>query len=494
MGTGRQRWQIRSQAAISLMVALTLSCGPLLVHAETGDVWSGVSKIQVTLDHMIGRARQASLMAQLAETQMAIATAEADQIAGNLRPHLTLEGSATKLEQTQYIEPYCFSFEWGGQVYEGCVPRETVDIEVDARSATATLSLRTALWNSPLVQATKDLSALTTERAQSEYDVTMQELTRQVVDLYYGVLEAEVGVGLIELALEEARLALAEIEWQLASGSATPVEHLQAMAKVLELEGQLATARGGVHSGRIALNQLTGYPLDAELILVRPVLVTTLPDLDQALASASRRPDIQKAQTLLAQAEANAVLVRAQEGPSVQLFGRVQSKDLEYVLGVDRHGFAQLSVTGTHRFDAEEKDELSNLFQQPAEGWAVGVNASWSPIDGGTREAKFREADAQVQAAALGVDLLLSSLESQLRQAEAEARGALGSLEAAQRAAEALAEAEARVEEMFRMGAVTERTLLQARLGSLQAEQKLLAAEHEYAKKRLIYLQTAGLQ
>lgn len=489
------RCTARVGPAVFVLAFLVLCAGVRAQQTPSG-LPAGANEVHVTLDHLIERAVQVSLPARLAQAQRDAAQARADQTAANLRPQFTLSATATQVEQTLYFDPYCFTVAWASAQQEVCIPQETVEYDVKDKSGTATLSLRAALWESPLVRATRTLAELGGEAARSEYDAAAQELALQVVDAYYGVLAAEAGVRLAELALEAARLVLAEKEWQEAAGAATPVERLEAQAKVLELEGQLAVARAALRSAQTALNRLAGYPLDTELILTRPVLMQDVPSLEEALRRAADRPDVRSARTRAEQAEANLTLVRAQSGFTLQLFGRVQDGDVEYALGVDRHGFAQLSVTGTRRFDGDEEDQEGpeRLLNPRTEGWAVGLNTSWPLWDGGLSAAKVREAEAQAEAARLALELLLTGVEAELRQAWAELEGAKAGLEAARKAAEAMAEAESRMEEMHRMGAASRDQLLQVQLARMQAEQRVLEAEYRYARQRLVYLQRAGLR
>ena len=167
-----------------------------------------------------------------------------------------------------------------------------------------------------------------------------------------------------------------------------------------------------------------------------------------------------------------------QTGPSVQLFGQIQSGDFQYTLGIDRHGFGQVSVTHTdtelksaQQDEDDWEDAISDLKSPTTDSWAVGVRASWELLDGGASKSQIEKADAQAELARLNLELLLTTVESELRQAEASVKGARSAWDAAHKLVEAMAEAEANMEEMYRRGAASERNLLQVRLARAQAEQ-----------------------
>ena len=122
------------------------------------------------------------------------------------------------------------------------------------------------------------------------------------------------------------------------------------------------------------------------------------------------------------QAEANRTVVQNQTGPTVQLFGQVQRGDLQYTVGIDRSGFAQLSLSYSETElesagpeDQEWGEFLQDLQTPTADGWTVGIRASWDILDGGPRRAQLDKADAQAELARLHLEFLLAAVESELR-------------------------------------------------------------------------------
>lgn len=461
----------------------------------------GRQTLPVTLDAVLDHALHSSPVAQLSRIQRSLGQEQAAEMQAPLRPYLGLEANATQLEQTQFLDPFCFTLDrsdwdwnWNGnewEIPEGeiCIPPERTQFDLKAKSTSATISLRGAVFPTALVTATRSLADLSERSAQAEYDQAAEELALQVIDLYYGILQAESGVNLLTLALQEAELRLAETEWQEQAGSATPTDRLEAKARVLQIHGELIGAQGTVTSLRIRLNQLAGYPLGTELVLARPQdKPAVIPTVDRALRLAgTKRPDLQQAQLAIEQALAHQTIVRAQEGPTLQLFGTMQRADMEYTIGLDRHGFGQLSVKGTRQHLEEESVESSS------EGWAVGINGSWALLDGGSKQAKLAQASLRVEAATLHLELLHSGLEADLRRYEAELFAAKNALDASRQAYEAMVEAALRVAEMYTRGAVTKTELLQIQLGAMHADQAMLEAERAYAKARMNYMRTAGL-
>lgn len=463
--------------------------------------------LSVTLEEVIDHAHAASRIARLADVQKSVGEAESKQVASVLKPTLTVGGHGAWLEQKTSVPSNCITISapeddsGNREDIEICLPPQDVSFETEGWSREASVSLRWVMFPTPLVRATQALAELQQEAAAVKREEALADLTLQVIELYYGVLQAEAAVKLLELALEEAQLELAELDWQVAAAAASEAEYLQAMSRTLQLEGQLVQAKGGLDRARIALNHVAGYPLETDLRLQRPGhAIFSTPTLWEALRAAENRPDIRQARMQLQQAEANRTLVKAQTGPSVQVFGQVQSGELQYTIGVDRNGFGQIGVThsdaelkGGQQEDAGWEDFLSDLKTPTTDGWTVGIRASWDVLDGGATRAQLDKADAQAELARLHLELLLTAVEAELRQAEATVQGAHGVWEAARKQLEAMAEAETRMEETFQRGAVSERSLLQVRLARVQAEQQLLQAEYDYVKAVVQYRKAAGL-
>lgn len=502
--------KVATQQARATFQAGTLLWASALIWllGALASVTAAAEALPVSLEQVIDHAHRASRLAQLADVQRSLGQAEGDQVAAVLKPSLTVGGNAAKLEQSTHVPSNCFvvtvpeELDLGPEEeWEICLPPDELNLETEGWTTEASLSLRWVLFQSPTVRATRTLAELQRESALVQHEEAMEGLTLQVIELYYGVLQAEAAVHLLELAMEEAALEQEELDWQVAAAAASQAEYLQAVARRLELEGQLIQAQGALERARIALNHVAGYPLDTMLELQRPgQTIISVPTLWEALKAAENRPDIRKARIQLEQAEANRSLVRAQTGPSVQLFGQIQSGDFQYTLGIDRHGFGQVSVTHTdtelksaQQDEDDWEDAISDLKSPTTDSWAVGVRASWELLDGGASKSQIEKADAQAELARLNLELLLTTVESELRQAEASVKGARGAWDAAHKLVEAMAEAEANMEEMYRRGAASERNLLQVRLARAQAEQGLLQAEYEYMKALVQYRQAAGL-
>lgn len=513
---GRNNTAALMRWAMGAVVMLVIAVGGFAVEparAQANSTGSaGEDSVVITLDEALQYALRHSTVARLAQTQRDLAGAQTDGIQAPLRPHLSFTGVATRIDQTVRIDPICVDLSeidwswledlpWPGgwtppddwlEPSEGtvCIPSESPETDIEANAREFTISLRGAVLPSRVVRATRTLSELGRQSAEADHDRAREELTLQIVDLYYGVLQAAGAAELLELALEEARLDLEETAWQVEAGSATEVDYLEASARVMQLEGQLLSAKGTHRSLMIRLNEMVGFPLATELVLIRPdEKPPVVPSVERAMQAASaRRADIRKARLALEQARAHETIVRAQSGPTLQLFGTFQTPDVEYTLGLDRHGFGQISVKAVH-----QDEEAAGAFQTKTEGWIIGINGTWNIFDGGARRSELEQAALQVEAAELHLDMLLSGLEADLRRLEAELSAAEKALAAARNAHAAMAEAEERMHEMFQRGAVSKGDLLRIRLAARQADQQVLQAEHNYAKARLSYMQTAGL-
>ena len=178
-------------------------------------VTAAAEALPVSLEQVIDHAHRASRLAQLADVQRSLGQAEGDQVAAVLKPSLTVGGNAAKLEQSTHVPSNCFvvtvpeELDLGPEEeWEICLPPDELNLETEGWTTEASLSLRWVLFQSPTVRSpTRTLAELQRESALVQHEEAMEGLTLQVIELYYGVLQAEAAVHLLELAMEEARLS-----------------------------------------------------------------------------------------------------------------------------------------------------------------------------------------------------------------------------------------------------------------------------------------------
>jgi outer membrane protein TolC len=175
----------------------------------------------------------------------------------------------------------------------------------------------------------------------------------------------------VELATEHARSA----ERRVGAGVAAPLDALRARTEQVRRESDLARARAELGRARLALGILLGREGPVR-VAVPEVAAAPEPPADLAplaAEAASRRPEV-RAQR--AQADAAAARIRASRArwlPQLSASGTAFVSDVAYPTG--------------------EKD-----------GWRATLDLSWPIFDGGLREARGREASAQLAGARAGAE------------------------------------------------------------------------------------------
>jgi outer membrane protein TolC len=164
------------------------------------------------------------------------------------------------------------------------------------------------------------------------------------------------------------------------AGTATHLALVQAEADVVRRRSEVVQAEANVDSGRRALGVLLG--MDG------PVRIT-VPDLSEDV-SARKHPDLIAAEARADAAEKALLAARLRYSPNLSAWGTAAASTSPY-------------VTGNKTL------------------WKVGVDLSWTLVDGGAREGRMAAAVAQAEAARDA----LRSTQLKLAQAEADAESSL---------------------------------------------------------------------
>jgi outer membrane protein TolC len=170
----------------------------------------------------------------------------------------------------------------------------------------------------------------------------------------------------VELAAEHARSAQRRVN----AGVAPPLDALRARTEQVRRESDLARARADLGRARLALGVLLGRDAPIRVLVPEVDAVRTPPDDPRGLAAAAveRRAEVRAQRARLDAAEEQ---VRAS---SARLFPQLSASGSAFVSDVP--------------FNTGEKD-----------GWRATLDLSWSIFDGGLREARRRQARAQVAGA-----------------------------------------------------------------------------------------------
>lgn len=168
----------------------------------------------------------------------------------------------------------------------------------------------------------------------------------------------------VELAAEHARSA----DRRVRSGVAPPLDALRARTEQVRRESDLARARSELGRARLALGVLLGR--DGPVRIAVPDVAPPPPADAGALATdaVARRPELRAQREQLSAAERQVGAAWARLAPQLSATGSIFASDVAYPTG--------------------EKD-----------GWRATLDLTWPLFDGGLREARRRQARAQLSTA-----------------------------------------------------------------------------------------------
>jgi outer membrane protein TolC len=168
----------------------------------------------------------------------------------------------------------------------------------------------------------------------------------------------------VEFAAEHARSADRRVK----AGVAPPLDALRARTEQVRRESDLAQARAGLGRARLALGILLGREGPVRIVVADPAAPPPADPAALAADAVERRPELRAQREQLAAAERQVDATWARLAPQLSASGSLFASDVPYPTG--------------------EKD-----------GWRATLDLTWPIFDGGLREARRRQARAQVATA-----------------------------------------------------------------------------------------------
>lgn len=358
---------------------------------------------------------------------------------------------------------------------------------VDGSGYRVTLSARVPLWRSPLQQAFELLASLEGDQARDDLESAIGGAIVQSLDAYYSVLRAQAALRVAEAAYQEAQWRAEERAAQVAAGTATEIDRLQAEAERYAAQAELVRARGELTAARMALSQSLGYPVETELEVVETRIPPVWPGLEEALELAPERGDVVQARRNLERARAAQTVAEEQAKPVLQLVGRYRWPDVELNVSVDRHGYLSAQALTSRQF------VNGQAIGSETPSWMAGVELQWPLADGGQRQVQLAQAALQAQLAGLQVEQLEQSARTEVLAAHARLMAAVEALDGAAQGVEAARRGLAVAHELRAAGAATAGDVLRAETAVARAEQARLEATYMVTLAQAAYLQAAGV-
>jgi outer membrane protein TolC len=425
-----------NRAAVSILVvgllmavARPVSAQPAARRISFADVAAAVVQNNLEL-------RAAGLDVAIAQAQLAQAEA------GHL-PQVNLSGSyARNQQQPGQTVSFPNPFNPTPPVIHITLP------SVDPNVYAAGLIISYPLYTGGRVEAQIALAEANLRGAQATFDRTKQQAVYASEQIYLQGLLAYENVAAARRALDQANESLRVSGARFDTGVAAQFDVLQAQVAVANAEQSLVKAQTSVASAQASLNASVGMPQDTPLELTdtltpRPVEGS----LADAIARALReRPDLMALRSQMAATQASIDVAQSGVRPTVSLGA----------------GYALTNANG----------QSTSVFG----AWSVTLGVTLSVFDGGSVQARVREARLRLDQLKLRETQMRQQVELDVRQAWLALQQSAGELTAATRAVEQGREAARLAAVRYQAGVGTSLEILSAQATLAQAELSLASA------------------
>lgn len=303
--------------------------------------------------------------------------------------------------------------------------------------------------------------------AHNDYDVAVQDILDQAVQLYFTHLRdlrrVEISQGNIERDLELLNLAQEQFD----AGAAIKIDVTRAEVRVATERRTLMEAEALIEDSILQLKALLDVDLDRELLLDRSIIegIKSPPSLKKYASMEDllgMRPELASEQLQLDQARLTQKAAAWQRLPSIELFG-------------------EWGYDSDDAFDSDEK-----------EAWLAGIRASIPIFEGGRIASERREAAAVVRQREYLMRDLVNRIQREFRFAMIDMDSRYAQIEIA-RDEIRLGRAEIeQAEERYREGLADNRELIDAQQRLSDAENSHLRAIYLYGLSRLAFARAIG--
>jgi outer membrane protein TolC len=450
---GRLKRIYRKGGTLALLASASLAGLALPSRAKAAS-----EPLALTLAEALARAGQANPDLAAARARAGAAASQAEATAGSLWPRLTLASDMFRTDTPARV--FASRLNRGDLTAEDfAVARLNHPPAISHLASSLTLEAPLHLFGK--AQGRRDADRADARSAAALLEEAAQDLRLRVVEAYRRLALAQAAVTATTAAVDGARAREADVEAQVAAGSALQAERLRARARRRQREADLAERRGDVRSLQAGLARLLGAPPGTEYAPVDGVAAAAAPAVSgdwvqRALAS---RGTLRAARERVASARA---LERA-EGrsavPDLAAYGQLQD---------DRGVFTEGQLSG-----------------------AVGLSLRWSVFDRGRSRrqaaaAALRQAaEAEARAAEDQVRLEVEVGSRRLEAARERSAAAAGGAEEGREALRV-------VRERRRAGRATLTDELETEASSLAAELDELRAAAEAAVAEAALRRAAG--
>jgi outer membrane protein TolC len=341
--------------------------------------------MRITLDQAIELALKQNRSVLLRSLSVEKMQSKKDDARSKYLPKMTASGSMLHITELEGVVIPAGAF--GTYPSTGAVPSKALSID----QGSATWYLGGVGLEQPLTQQLRNHEANVEAKqdvlvARTQLDQTQDEIALQIRQLYYNVLINEQKFNAAQDELAAAQVKDEESQRNVARGNALEVSALQSKTSVLRAQEETLTLRLQGNDLRRQLADALGLPVKTQLELDpgASAIVVDIPSRADAIRIAlDQNQDLKIARQSLVKAQAGLAAAKDAYIPDVTALSRYS-----YQNGVPF---------------------LARNFG------TFGFSLSYDLFDGGSREAKVREAQSEVRSAYINVDKLKSEIEVQVQ-------------------------------------------------------------------------------
>ena len=424
------------------MKIFTLSWGVVVTVLVPGSVCAQIPvPDSLTVQQAVQLVLQTHPAVQQATASIAASEARIDQSRSALYPDVTATGSAVRTAPVPSLDvPGVGSF--------SLVPRN--------RYVTA-LTAHTTLWDFSRRSTAVDVARARDTSAGTRLEMVQSQLAYRTIGAFYAILFLRHSLQVQDEQIAALEQHLAVTRERVRTGSATDFDVLTTQVRVATARSQRIDVANQLDRQTIVLRQLLGLPEDRPVALKGDFTLSPIGLNDDSLVSAAvaERPELDLAR----EAESASLVERKLAG-----LGDRPSLDVDLQVGV-QNGY------------------VPNLDRMKG-NWNAGLSVRIPVFSGWSTRAHVDEATANVDAARDHTRDVERQVATEVRQAIADVRASLATLETTDLQVQQADAAVSLAETRYRAGVITNLEVLDAQTARSEARLLQLRAQYAFVRSR----------
>lgn len=382
-----------------------------------------------------------------------------------------LEHSFTILQAKERIEEqYGLIMEVGAAVRPTLSLNGSISEQADGMTASysasdnwsVSLQVRQALYAGGGLRAAIRAQDALERAALYDLQASVETAIQEVKTAFYGILLARETIEVETQNIELLEEQLANTESRFEAGSVSNFDVLQAKVALANAKPALIRAKNDFRVSVADFKRVVGYVKRRGAPTVK--MPKFVGELDVRMQEYGLLDSMQQAMKARPELARLALLVDSnQEGIAAAEAGYLPSVDL-----IGSYNFLRSYTTTDDRFD------------NPEDGWYVGLEANWNIWDGRATKGRVLQAKSRVRQSELVLDETRLSVEIEVRRAVSELESAAELVEAAGLVTGQAEEALRLANDRYSVGSSTFLDTLQARVSLTEARNNQLQANYSY--------------